>query len=125
MSERRACRCALAADPGLTSTHRAAAEPGPLRAAAASVFEAAVKAVTRNAPDANLPILTATTADSGGSYGGPSGLTEHPRTAHRDRVQSLVAGPALSSGSGSCRRKPWASALPRLRLPVRYGRRHT
>ena len=46
-----ASRCAPSPlTPASTSTHRAAAEPGPLRGAAASVFEAAVKAVTRNVP---------------------------------------------------------------------------
>ena len=69
---------ALAAHPGLSGTHLMAngtfGRPG---GGAASILDAAVRAVSQSAADGALPTLMAATADlPGGTYCGPSGLHE-------------------------------------------------
>jgi NAD(P)-dependent dehydrogenase (short-subunit alcohol dehydrogenase family) len=69
---------ALASHPGYAGTHLVAnGRFGRARGGAASILDAANRAISQSAADGALPVLMASTADlPGGSYCGPSGVLE-------------------------------------------------
>jgi NAD(P)-dependent dehydrogenase (short-subunit alcohol dehydrogenase family) len=83
---------ALAAHPGLASTHLAAnGQYGRARGGRAAILDAAVKALSPNRPEQGAwPTLMAATADlPGATYCGPSGLVESsgpPRVVASNRL---------------------------------------
>lgn len=91
---------ALAAHPGFSGTHLAAnGQFGRATGGAASILDAAVKAVSQSAAAGAWPTLMAATADlPGASYCGPSGpgeLSGHPQ---------VVSGTRLSRDEDAARR---------------------
>ncbi|QZY28945.1 oxidoreductase [Nocardioides coralli] len=82
---------ALASHPGYAGTHLVAnGQFGRARGGAASILDAANRAVSQSAADGALPVLMAAAADlPGGSYCGPSGILEgrgRPRLVGTSRL---------------------------------------